>query len=150
MAEGYLKALIEKNGLLNLHVSSAGTSAEDGYEASSHSQLVMGKIGVDISGHRSSRLERKMLQDADMIVAMTDAHRKSVGAVFPQALSKTKLLLEFLEGKQDSIQDPFGSNLDCYSLCFDEMKPALDKLFSQLAEQHASSDDSRRSGKARH
>ncbi len=136
MAEAYLKDLVQKAGLKNITVSSAGTSADDGTCASSHTISTMKEYGIDMHSHKSSPLSPEKIRDADIIVAMTQNHRMCIGGIEPKALHKTRLLLEYADRTGQDISDPFGSGRNVYGLCFEEMKPALDNLFLELDAGH--------------
>ena len=131
MAEAYFRNLCEKAGIKDIHVSSSGTCAYQGHPASNLAISVMKDLGIDLTRHRSTPLDREMIESSDLIIAMTQSHRIQVGKLNPQALKKTKLLLEFSKGKGD-IADPFGADINVYSLCFDEMRDSLDNLFLEI------------------
>ncbi len=131
MAEAYFSSLCEKAGRFDISVSSAGTFASGGDGASLQTAALMKKYGVDLSRHRSSLLTVGMINEADMIVTMTDPHRHHIGAMQPAALKKTRNLLEFAQ-KEGNISDPFGGSEKIYSDCFSEMKEALDNMFREV------------------
>jgi len=131
MAEGYFRSLVENEGLAGVQVSSAGTYAVDGEPPSSYSVQALRQYGVDISGQRSSKLSLELLEDADLIVTMSESHRMFINQVKPSVLKKTELLGDY-SGSGEDIADPFGGNLDVYSFCFSTMKPALDNLFEKI------------------
>lgn len=140
MAEAYFRHLAEKAKLHGVTVSSAGTFAGSGIKASQASVAVMNKYGIDISGHRSSTLDADTIEKADLIVAMTQSHKMHVGSIAAAALRKTRLLLEYADNKSGDISDPFGSDKNVYSLCFEEMKPALDNLFLDIKNKTGARD----------
>jgi len=131
MAEAYFRSLCEKAGRKDMTVSSAGTFAGGGDAASSQTVSVMKDYGIDLSRHRSSMLTHDMVDDADLIVTMTDSHRRHIGSLMPAALEKTRNLLEFAQ-KKGNISDPFGGSEKIYDDCFTEMKEALDNLFLEV------------------
>lgn len=131
MAEAYFRSLCEKSGRRDMTVASAGTFAGGGDAASSQTVSVMREYGIDLSCHRSSMLTHDMINDADLIVTMTDSHRHHIGSMMPAALKKTRNLLEFAQ-KEGNISDPFGGSEKIYEDCFSEMKVALDNLFLEV------------------
>jgi protein-tyrosine phosphatase len=72
MAEALLRAELARLGL-DARVHSAGTLAWGG-GASEGARAVMAEWGIDLSAHRSRRLEPAMLRDADLALGMTRAH----------------------------------------------------------------------------
>jgi len=137
MAEGYFRSLVENEGLSDVQVSSAGTYASDGEPPSSYSVQALKEYGLDISEQRSSRLTRALIEDADMIIAMSASHRMFVSQIDATAMVKTELLGEYSNNGGD-VADPFGGNLDLYSFCFSTMKPALDCLFEKIKNLNTS------------
>ena len=134
MAEGYFRSLVEKEGLADIKVSSAGTYAADGEAPSPHSVRALKEYGIDISGQSSTRLTRKLVEDADLIIAMTASHKLFVGQLNTEAVEKTKILGEYSDSGED-VADPFGGDMDVYSFCFSTMKPALENLLEKLKKQ---------------
>jgi len=133
MAAGYFRSLVEKNGLEDVDTLSAGTFAGDGESASQHSIRSMGKLGIDISNHRSAPLTKELVESADIIVAMTSSHKTAVGSLSPVFLAKTRLLSEISNGDGD-IQDPFGGDFDIYDDCLKSMVPHLTALCEEIIQ----------------
>ncbi len=131
MAEGYFRSLIEDGGFFGVQVSSAGTYAAEGDVPSSHSVRALQEYGIDISDQRSTRLTRELIEEVDLIIAMTGSHKIYVGQLDSSALEKTKILGEY-SARGEDVADPFGGDMDVYSFCFRTMKPALESLLNEL------------------
>lgn len=118
MAEGLARRLLAKQQGLpeaeldaaGLRVISAGAFASPGLPASVESVEIMQRRGIDISRHRSQSLTREMIHEADLILCMTQSHRRAVLAMAPSALDKT--LTVDASGKD--IEDPIGSGMEAY------------------------------------
>ncbi len=134
MCEGYMRHMFEQAGMNDIKVVSAGTSAGLGQPASQGSIGALKRYGVDISAHRSRPLDAELLNEADMIVAMTSSHKLRIGAISAEALKKTSLLMDYAGG--GDVADPYGGNQDVYFGCFDEMKFALDNLFLEIYREN--------------
>jgi protein-tyrosine-phosphatase len=133
MCEGYFKKLCREGGRDDIMVDSAGTATWDGGGASHNSVNVMKEQGVDISEFSSKRLTPELIETADLLICMTHSHRAYVGQINPTALGKTYLLLDFdYSDSGGDITDPFGGSRELYSLCFDDMKQALDNLLLDI------------------
>ena len=133
MAEGYFKKLCQEAGRHDIRVTSAGTAAWNGGRASGNTIAVLMEMGIDMSQFSSSTLTPALIRQADMLICMTSSHRAAIGQIAPEALAKTHLLLEFApKNGNDDISDPFGGSLELYSLCFEDMRPALENLFRQI------------------
>jgi protein-tyrosine phosphatase len=134
MCEGYMKKLCREAGLDDVEALSAGVFAGTGEGASSAAKTALREHGVDLESHRSRPLDANLIEEADLIVALGTSHRRSIGAIAPKALAKTKLLLEYADKPDADVADPFGGPVETYSACFEEMKPALDNLLLELIE----------------
>lgn len=126
MAEVYLKALCERMEL-PITVRSAGVAAFPGAPASDQSVQVMAQQGIDLADHRSSALSRYLMDEADLVVAMTRNHEQAILGCFPEYAEKVETLL----GDRD-VSDPFGGTPDQYQHCFMLMKSALDQLAERI------------------
>lgn len=111
MAEGYLNSLC----LPNITAESRGFGY-DGDPVSENSAAVMKEIGIDISAHRSRHITADNL-NADRIICMTSAHKSALAAA---GIDSTVL--------GGGISDPFGSGLEVYRKCRDEITSAVRQL----------------------
>ncbi len=132
MCEGYLKHLCKQASRNDITVESAGTFAGEGCPASINSAEIMADYDIDICSHTSSTLSEEKIEKANIIIAMTASHRAQIGAMYPKALKKTRLLMEFADMENSDVEDPFGGDAQTYSSCFEQMKPALDNLFLDI------------------
>ncbi len=127
MAEVYFSSLCSRPGCVAITVSSAGTAAWPGMPASRAAIATMAELGLELRSFRSTRLTTGLADSADLIVAMSDAHRRAVLALAPAAADKTRLLL----GDAD-VPDPFGGSVADYRAVFSVMRPALTRLADEL------------------
>ncbi len=77
-----------------LEVSSAGTRASEGRPVDEHTARVLAERRVDPDGHRARRLTAGMVEDADLVLTMTNDHRSAVLDLVPSALRRTFTLTE--------------------------------------------------------
>jgi len=132
MAEGYLKHLLKVNNITNVNVVSAGTHVNNEIPASEESITAMSVFDIDISKHKSKSVSREMLEWSNIIVGMTYLHVQSILTLFGfEYREKLKILHEF-DDKNEDIFDPFGGDKKLYLSCFEDMKPAIDNIFSQV------------------
>ncbi len=113
-----VKALLEKaladQGLAeDVVVDSAGVYAYRGSPASEGSVRAMAARGLDIREHRSKPIDERLVSEADLILVMEEAHRRSIFYTWPQALPKTFLLSE-MAGEHGDIPDPIGLSQEAY------------------------------------
>ena len=126
MAEGLIRARILAAGLEDrLEVSSAGTWARAGMAATPTAREAMGELDLDIREHRSRDLDAGMLEGADLVLLMTNAHRESLTVEFPGMAHKLRLMSS-LEGGSWDLLDPVGQPLDRYRATRDELRRLID------------------------
>ena len=114
-------------------VDSAGVAAADGQPASDGAIQVMAERKGDLSGHHSHLLTRAHIDDADLIVVMTDGHRRAVLQRFPAAAPRLVLLNAFSPVHPgEDVPDPFGMKADVYRVIRDEMDAAMPELVMHL------------------
>lgn len=135
MAAGLLRHALaaQPEPLKSLHVVSAGVSARFAEPVTPQSVEAMKRVGVDISRHRSQPLNRKLLEDALIVLCMTESHRAMIPLMFDPSNKNIFLFREFLpDGVDREIPDPYGGPLSLYELCRDEMVEAVPTILEQL------------------
>lgn len=132
MAEGIAKKVAEDMNL-DIDVSSAGIYATNGASCSLNSALAMEEMGIDIRNHLSRQLTKEMLENSDLVLTMTRAHKELILSYYPSYSNKVFTLLEYI-GKDGDIVDPFGGDINVYRACAKEIKQAIDILFDKLKE----------------
>jgi len=131
LAEGILKALVPADAPA-IRVSSAGTAGFGGAPATGLARQVARSHEVDISGHRSSALERRALDEADLVLAMTGEHEDDVLSLAPDARKRTFLLSEFAAGERRDIPDPVGGTLEDYEEVYAMLLGYLRKALARI------------------
>ncbi|MES2696602.1 MAG: low molecular weight protein arginine phosphatase, partial [Verrucomicrobiota bacterium] len=108
--------------LRSLKVISAGVAARSGEAVSENSVVALKKVGIDIANHRSQPLTQKMLDDAFVILCMTESHRAMIEMQAEPVPQNLFLFREFLpDGVDKEIGDPYGGPLRIYEAARDEM-----------------------------
>ncbi|GMU57054.1 MAG: protein-tyrosine-phosphatase [Candidatus Xenobia bacterium] len=116
-----------------LKASSAGVSAVPDQSASEGALESMRARGLDLGAHRSRRLDSRLVEEADLILVMTRAHRRAIEKLFPSAMKRLALLTEYARrgaealGSPDGedVPDPFGRPQSVYDACAEELELAL-------------------------
>ena len=118
-------------------VSSAGTAACDGLKAASNAIKVLEEIGIDLSGHRTRSLTREMLEEADLVVALTGGHKEEILRRFSGSRGRVIVLGE-LEGRRGNpdIADPIGGDEEAYRVTREEISRLVPRLFDYLIEMY--------------
>jgi protein-tyrosine phosphatase len=87
-------AYAAQHGIPNFTASSAGTRAVIGHAIHRDAAVVLEELGGDASGFAARQLKSKIASSADLIIAMTSAHRDIVLEAAPRQLSRTFTLTE--------------------------------------------------------
>ncbi len=117
-----MKKLLSDRGIDGIEVSSAGLAAYPGDEVSENSVNAAKKYGVDISAHRSRRINEYMLESG-VFVCMTASHAEALKPY----LTENRL---FILG--NGIADPYGGTQEVYDRCAEEINSALPELFCRI------------------
>ena len=106
---------ILRQQLPNCQISSAGLGALQGEPVSSFAQQLAESDGLEVTHHRARQLTVPMIQEADLILVMTEGQRRALGEQAPHALGKTLLLGRWLnDGEGQDIPDPYRKTLDVF------------------------------------
>ncbi|MFC4619868.1 low molecular weight protein arginine phosphatase [Camelliibacillus cellulosilyticus] len=92
MAEAILKSKASDRYL----VKSAGVFAVPGQTAHPHAQKVLKDRGIKVH-HRSQNVTSELVSWADVILTMTQGHKKALLQKYPEAIMKTMTLKEYIE-----------------------------------------------------
>ena len=125
---------VEAAPLNQLKVRSAGIAAGNAYPASTNSIAALNKVGIDLNDHSTTQATIEVLEEADLIFAMTDSHLDSIRYhLGDQAESQIHLMREFMTNTDDhQIPDPFGGGFSDYELTRDSMVEAIPSLIAFL------------------
>ncbi|MFH1560369.1 MAG: hypothetical protein ABID84_03035 [Chloroflexota bacterium] len=69
-----------------VRVTSAGIAASDGQKATQEAIEVMDSYGIDLRGHRATRLTAGITQGVDVILTMTESHAIDIALRFEAAV----------------------------------------------------------------
>lgn len=119
---------------MDLNVSSAGIMAIEGDTVSANAVLAMKEKGIDISDHKAYQLREKDVEEADLILTMTDGQKMMIAQLAPD---KIFTLGEF-SGNDYDITDPYGGDLTEYretaEEIYDMMVDAAEKLADMIGQ----------------
>ena len=148
MAKHYLARLPQKKP--EIRVISAGTGAITDEPPSEHALTVLSMFGIKFNGHKSRSLWPELIRKADLILVMTQRHKEHILNLLPDAQNKIFLLKEFArenerkndgayeetnEDTNEDIMDPFGSSLEHYRLCAEELRVFVNKALDKLLKE---------------
>jgi protein-tyrosine-phosphatase len=125
------EALAKKMFADSVQVSSAGLAAYPGQSASSYAIEVLSEQNIDLSEHRSRRIEEQLLAEADWIIPMTQAQAETLSLLYPLYIHKIRYLGDWGEQKKD-VPDPWSGSLDVYRQTAQEIEELLHALKNHL------------------
>jgi protein-tyrosine phosphatase len=161
MAEALLRHHLVAHGH-EIEVASAGTLGWSGKPATDHAVTVLAERGVRIGSHESRKLTRELLDNSDLVIAMTRQHAWAVAAHDEDAAARTFLLDELLRLAEeagprggesfsawiaeldsrrppdrlgratDEIADPAGETLEIYRRTADRLERSVRRLIPLL------------------
>jgi protein-tyrosine phosphatase len=109
-------------------VISAGVGATEGMPAMAHAVEVVRARGGSLREHASRRVTQRLVQHADVIIAMTRDHRDALLAHIPEASERIRLL----HPEGGDIDDPYGSDRETYRRTAEEIERHLKHLLDGL------------------
>ncbi len=95
--------------------ASAGIAALSNGGASYQAISVLKMMGLDLSKHKSAQVSPEDIEQAELVLTMTHAHRDNLKRLVPGAANKIFTLSEYA-GSDDDIPDPFGSSIEFYRM----------------------------------
>jgi protein-tyrosine phosphatase len=105
---------------------SAGVLAGEDVLPSPEAVAAAGRLGADISAHRSHKLTVELISQADVIFCMTDFHVAEVLRLVPNAAGKVARLWD-----GGDIPDPIGGGRDVYRNTADRIDQALRRVLDE-------------------
>ncbi len=132
LAEAIVKRMVSDAGRPDIEVESAGVQASSGSPASDEALLVGLERNLDISAHRSRPLTPEILDQSDLILAMSPSHVSHVKRMRPDANVHLVTAFASMPGEARAIQDPFGGDLSVYRRTADELEHELSGLLTRI------------------
>lgn len=114
-----------------VQVSSAGLAAFAGQSASSYAIEALSELNIDLSGHRSRRIEEQLMAEADWIIPMTQAQAETLSSLYPLYVHKIRYLGDWGDQKKD-VPDPWSGSLDVYRQTAREIEELLSAIKYRL------------------
>ena len=139
MAELLARDRAEATGLEGIEATSAGTSAAEGAPASAPAQAIARARGASLESHRSRQLTTERIEEADLVVAMTDRHAREVLRLDPQAMVilATSVLPGMHPAYGSDLPDPFGAGPEVYEETWNAIDECVDALLVRIARERA-------------
>lgn len=132
MAEAIFNALAER-GAVPARAESAGLYALPQSPASGEMRVVAKQMGLSLEEHRARPLSRKMLEEASLVLCMTQGQAEQLGRICPEQQGKIWAIRRCAGGEGD-VSDPFGGSLEVYQRCAEELEPLCAAILKKIAD----------------
>ena len=129
MAEIILKKKLKLAGVKNIKVSSAGLYANEGKKISEFSATSLKMLGYRLYGFKSKPATANVLLDNDLIICMTEGHKKLIRN-FPNVYSINDLT------SLGDISDPFGGDLNSYIKTSHQIEDACNIILQKILNEN--------------
>lgn len=114
---------------------SAGVSAREDFDMAPHAREAMDEIGARVASHRSRRITKRMLDDADLILVMGSRHRAETERVLGVS-EKVHLLGEYVgEPSGEEVPDPYGLTLFAYRASARQLYGYVEKALDRMEKE---------------
>ncbi|MBU1936203.1 low molecular weight protein arginine phosphatase [bacterium] len=135
MAEAILRRKLQRNGLQDVNVLSAGVATEHGFPAH---PLAIGTglaHGLKLNSHRTRQASAEIVHSADIILGMAESHVNLLSYAYPDKAAAIYLLKDYgrselLEDRE--VADPVGADPFQYERCFKELDKELERIVQIL------------------
>ena len=104
-----IKALAEMGITESWRIGSAGTWATPGQPVLQTVFDAAQGFGIDLSGHRSARVSRRLLSEHDLILVMQASQKEALLSEFPELEEHIYLFSNVVERRSYDIPDSSGS-----------------------------------------
>jgi protein-tyrosine phosphatase len=138
-AEALLKQPAVAARLPGLRVSSAGLHALPGKSADPRGVKVARERGIDLSGHRATQFDAKIVAAADLLVVMDFHNEAEVVSRYPEAADKVVTLGSFGPSPVDSpaVPDPYSGDVDAVRSSYGRVAAGVEGLVAELVSRRA-------------
>lgn len=132
-----LAAALAEPKLGGIEIESAGFHDQTGRSCPEKILHIAASFGVDLSQHRSTRVTREQLRDADLVIAMDLENLELLKREFPEALSRTTLLGLFAHPATMAIADPYNAEQPATQKACSEVRTGVEGVVRCFAHAKA-------------
>jgi protein-tyrosine-phosphatase len=134
MAEAVFNALVSDAGM-PYEARSAGTAALAGEPITPHAAAVLEEVGVYPGGHRARQVDAAMLEEADLVLAMTPQHASALRRISAEVEIHTLLGYAYAAPETDGISDPIGQPISAFRASLRRIVEGVDRVASRLGDR---------------
>ncbi|MDE6211593.1 MAG: low molecular weight protein arginine phosphatase [Clostridia bacterium] len=130
MAQAILQEIIDKEGLQNIEVDSAGIFCGYGEPMSQHTSKIIEEMDLFFT-HKSQPVTPKLLSSCDIVVTMTREHKQMLAG---QVEEKRLFCFDDITGEGD-IADPYGGSIASYRAVETQLRQGMQKLLCKIRQK---------------
>lgn len=121
-AEAVLKKMLLEHGITNIEVTSCGTEVPQGLYREEVMCNIASEHGYKMGG-KAVPMNEELLNSADVIVVMTDRHRREITRLLRyENWNRIVRFNEYCFGEVTDLPDPHYQTEYVYRTCFDKIK----------------------------
>lgn len=135
MAHHLFEKKISDKNIKNIEVYSSGIYAENNDVSTYEAKEVMKEYNVDLSIHRATNIRSSNIKEMDLILCMTENHKKELIYIYPELKEKIYTLKEYVRETEDGIdiKDPWGYEITTYRKCAVDIDKYLEKILQMVS-----------------
>ncbi len=136
MAEAMFNALAEDKGLA-CRAESAGVAALIDEDMVLNARAALEEIGIYAQTHRARQVGEAMLEEVDLVLAMSPWHAAELRRRFWSLSDKVHTLQEYATSAtgEDGIPDPHGHAMPAYRASVRQLFECIDRLVERLERE---------------
>jgi protein-tyrosine-phosphatase len=135
MAAHLAREKLSRRGRPDIEVFSRGlTVASIGQDMNPAAKKTLAALGVGAEGHRAQMLTDYDVEEASVILTMTDAQMQEILRRHPQAKGKVHSLADYTRSGQ-GVADPYGGDEASYKAAATEISDALDSIVERIPSE---------------
>lgn len=128
MAEGVCKKLFPE-----IESASRGVSVFMPTAISDNARLaLLEDMDMDLSNHSSRQISEEDVKNFDLILTMTNNHRDFLKENYPEYTDKIYTLMEYTQGFDMEISDPYGGSLEIYKSTLKQIYACVSELEEKI------------------
>lgn len=131
-AEAVLKKMLEDNDINDVEVSSCGTKVHGYLERDEVMCRIAGEKGY-VMGGMAVQATEELLNDADLVIVMTDHHRNEVTRILKyENWNRIARFNDYCFGESKDLPDPHFQTEHVYRTCFDTIESGCAEIIKKL------------------
>jgi protein-tyrosine-phosphatase len=97
-------------------------------------KIMHDKYGIDLKSHKSTNIRKSDIEEMDIILCATKAHKSQVLNMYPQLNGKIYTMKEYAGYSESDwdIKDPWGYDMETYKMCAKEISDCIDIIIEKI------------------